>query len=71
MGLRAVRGAGGAVELGFGGRKGRGVGRRRGVNVIIGICIGIGFTGGVGIDSVCHGQSRGGGEETNYQKKVR
>lgn len=69
MGLRAVRWAGGAVELGFGGRKGRRIGRRCWVNVIVGICIGIGFTGGVGIDSVCHGQSRGGGEEID-QKKV-
>lgn len=60
LGLRAVGGAGGAVELGFGGREGRRVGGR--INVVVGI--GIGFTGGVRVDSVRHGRSRGRGEET-------
>lgn len=70
MRLRTEGGAGSAVELGFGGWEGRRVGRR--VNIVVGIGIGIGtgfLTGGVRVDSVRHGRSRGSGEET--VKRVR
>lgn len=64
MGLRAVVWAGGAVELGFGGREGRRVGG--GVDVVVGV--GIGFGGGVGVDSVRHGRTA---EEQKKRQKER